>query len=340
MVDFTTVQELLSQAVPTVFPAAQLVVVDAGRPVFEAAVGECDGDTMFDLASLTKALVTTTLTMRLVGAGQLALATELRPGVTVRHALAHATGLPAWRPLYRLAARLVDGDHGDAQLARREAIVNLVRWHPLEGVPGTRSLYSDLGFILLGDKLEQVGGERLDEQWRRLAAQHGIEATFHPAPARCAPTSQDAAFRGVVHDENARAMDGVGGHAGLFATARQVSHLAGLLAGAWRGEAHGSIVKHELMRRCWHPCGIPGSTWCLGWDRPSPALDLSQAGTRWPRDGVGHLGFTGCSLWIDPARQRWVVLLSNRVYPSVENHAIKRFRPALHDAIVNALDGG
>jgi CubicO group peptidase (beta-lactamase class C family) len=98
-----------------------------------------------------------------------------------------------------------------------------------------------------------------------------------------------------------------------------------------------ALVQPETVRRFWHPSGVPGSTWCLGWDRPSPGA--SSAGARWPRDGVGHLGFTGCSLWIDPPRARWVVLLSNRVHPTRANDAIKAFRPVLHDAVVAALDG-
>jgi CubicO group peptidase (beta-lactamase class C family) len=91
------------------------------------------------------------------------------------------------------------------------------------------------------------------------------------------------------------------------------------------------------VRRYWSPSGVPGSTWCLGWDRP--AATGSSAGTRWPRTGVGHLGFTGCSIWIDPPRARWVVLLSNRVHPTRANDRIKSFRPRLHGAIVEALDG-
>jgi len=91
------------------------------------------------------------------------------------------------------------------------------------------------------------------------------------------------------------------------------------------------------VRQMWTPSAVPGSTWCLGWDRPSPVG--SSAGERWPRDGVGHLGFTGCSIWIDPPRARWVVLLTNRVHPTRANEAIKQFRPLIHDAIVTALDG-
>lgn len=328
---FATVSRQLNDAIGHVFPAAQLIVVDNGQTFLDGAVGSCTASTLFDVASLTKALVTTTLTMRHLTDGRLDLDEELRPGVTVRHALEHATGLPAWRPLHHLVEAVNSG--------RRAAMIGLVREHPLEESPGTHSLYSDLGFILLGDKLEQAGEARLDEQWRRLAEEIGLEATFHPAPEHCAPTHVQAELRGVVHDDNARAMEGVAGHAGLFASAAQVSSLVAALVEAWRGEARRPLVDRDLIRRFWRPCGIPGSTWCLGWDRPSPDGDLSQAGRCWPRDGVGHLGFTGCSLWIDPVRARWVVLLTNRVYPSVENRAIKRFRPLIHDEIVGVLDG-
>jgi CubicO group peptidase (beta-lactamase class C family) len=97
------------------------------------------------------------------------------------------------------------------------------------------------------------------------------------------------------------------------------------------------LLSPARVRQMWTPAGVAGATWCLGWDRPAPAG--SSAGERWPKDGVGHLGFTGCSVWIDPARARWVVLLSNRVHPTRSNEAIKQFRPALHDALSAALDG-
>ena len=330
--DFAPVDALLAQAVGRVFPAAQLVVLDRGSSVLERAAGECDAGTRFDVASLTKPLVTTTLAMRLIQAGKLALTDEVRPGVTVEHALCHATGLPAWRPLHELAGEADD---------LRAAVVEAARREPLECAPGTRSLYSDLGFILLGDAIERAGGARLDAQWAPIAEQLAIDARFHPdgrcAPARGAPGDDpELDLRCVVHDDNALAMEGVAGHAGLFATADAVAAIAAKLVDDWR-DGSGGLVDGGLLRRFWSPCGVPGSTWCLGWDRPSPSG--SQAGERWPRDGVGHLGFTGCSLWIDPPRGRAVALLSNRVYLPEAGDAIKSLRPRLHDAIVAALDG-
>jgi CubicO group peptidase (beta-lactamase class C family) len=295
------VEQLLRDAVGRVFPSAQLLVLDGGQVVLEQAAGDCDRDTLFDLASLTKPLCTATLVMR----ERLPLDARLRPGITVELALCHATGLPAWKLL------------GDS----REAVLERVRAEPLERPPGSASVYSDLGFILLGAWLEAKLGP-LDASFRRKIAP-GLEIGFGPrAPERCAPT--EGGLRGVVHDENARAMGGVAGHAGLFGHARDVAALVLSLLG-----------DHDP--RFWRPSGVPGSTWCLGWDRPSATG--SSAGARWPRDGVGHLGFTGCSMWLDPPRGRAVILLSNRVHPSRANDRIKAFRPQLHDAVVEALDG-
>jgi CubicO group peptidase (beta-lactamase class C family) len=315
-VPFDAVERLLDDAVGKVFPAAQLVVADEGRVVLERAVGAATLDTVFDLASLTKALGTTTLGMRDVERG-LGLDELVRPGVSVRHLLSHASGLPAWKRLG----------------GNKAAILEAVQREPLEHAPGALSRYSDLGFILLGGFLEARAGRTLDERFdEEIARPLGLAMTYHPDPRACAPTEGE--LRGVVHDENARAMGGVAGHAGLFSTAREVSRLAAELSAAFSGEP-GRLVARDTVRAFFTPSGVPGSTWCLGWDRPSP-VD-SSAGTRWPRTGVGHLGFTGCSLWMDPSCGRWVVLLSNRVYPSRANERIKAFRPALHDAVWDAL---
>lgn len=363
---FDAVVKALEEAVGGVFPAARLIVVAGGRTALDVAVGDCDEETWFDVASLTKPLVTTNLALRLCAEGRLDLDAALRaPGVTVRHALCHATGLPAWLPLVSLLP-LEAAEGGLPPPAIRALVRERLLVMPVEAPPGSRSLYSDLGFLLLGEALAELARAPLDVQWQALAEDWGVRATYHPLgsargaavvpAARIAPTLADPALRGVVHDENARLLGGAA-HAGLFATGRDVSRLAAVLVAAWHGDpperslgggVRGAIPR-DLMRLFWSPCGVPGSTWCLGWDRPSPPPGPSQAGMRWSREGVGHLGFTGCSLWIDPPRRRWVVLLSNRVYPSVSNaedrrkareggEAIRPFRPALHDAIVAALD--
>ena len=314
---------MLHDAVGRVFPAAQLIAVDHFSPVLACAVGDCTAETLFDIASLTKPLATVTLTMMALEAGRLALDDRPRPELTVAQLLAHASGLPAWKPLG----------------ATRAEVLRAVETEPLESAPGTQSRYSDLGFILLGAAVERALGRPLDEAFAaRVARPLGLGTAYGPRdPAACAPT--EGTLRGVVHDENARALGGVAGHAGLFSTAHDVSRLTHALVAAWNGvrSTVPRLVPPARVRQFWSPSGVPGSTWCLGWDRPAPTG--SSAGARWPRDGVGHLGFTGCSLWIDPPRGRWVVLLSNRVHPTRENEAIKQLRPALHDAIVAALDG-
>jgi CubicO group peptidase (beta-lactamase class C family) len=182
--------------------------------------------------------------------------------------------------------------------------------------------------------VERAGGARLDALFAdEVAGPLGLGIGFLPgAPQGVAPTEGELV--GVVHDENARAMGGVAGHAGLFGTAAGVSALARAHVEAWHGRP--GRLAPETVRRLWTPSGVPGSTWCFGWDRPSAVG--SSAGARWPKAGVGHLGFTGCSLWIDPPRGRWVALVTNRLHPSRANDRIKAFRPLLHDAIIETLD--
>lgn len=350
-------------------PGSVLLVVAGGTVVFHEAFGARQlvprklpmfGDTLFDVASLTKAVVTSVIAMREVGAGRLRLdrrVAELLPEfegaerahVTVRELLSHSSGLPAHRPFWRQAADAPSGRRAISLLAARE---------PLEYVPGTRAVYSDLGFILLGWLLERRTGERLDALARRqIIAPLGLTATTFMSLSdpddrmrvlgdRSIAATQLCPERhrvliGEVDDLNAMAMGGIAGHAGLFSTAEELSRIAGALCRAWRGEStgnlDGALVDRDVVRMFWTPSGVEGSTWRLGWDGPAAAS--SQAGAKFSRAGVGHLGFTGCSLWIDPARETWIVLLTNRVHPAVpKDDRFKRFRPMLHDAIVDALD--
>jgi CubicO group peptidase (beta-lactamase class C family) len=315
-------------------------------------------DTLFDVASLTKAVATSVLAMRAVADGRLSLEAPLvsllpdfagedprRAGITVRHLLCHASGLPAHRPFWRQVSGAPSARWAVTMLAARE---------PLEYDPGTRAVYSDLGFILLGWVLERLNGARLDQQFaREIAAPLGLVATSFlsltdaDADARArrlgersiAATQECPERRrvllGEVDDLNAMAMGGVAGHAGLFSTAEELSTIAAALCRAFRDQA-GALVDRDVLRQFWSPSGVPASTWRLGWD--GPAASGSQAGTRLPRTAVGHLGFTGCSLWIDPERETWIVLLTNRVHPHVPtDNRFRTFRPALHDAVVEAL---
>jgi len=318
------VEDLLLSAVGPVFPAAQLVVVNGGAPLLERAVGAATLETRFDLASLTKPLATAALAARLIEQGAFASTTRPRPDCTVAQLLAHAGGLPGWRAL---------GDPKKPSEKMRTKVIEAARAEASEYSAGTRSLYSDLGYILLGDAIERAAGERLDTLFaREIAGAIGAEVSYAPVSGDLAPTEGE--LRGIVHDENARAMGGVAGHAGLFGDVRAVSRLVAAWVDAFHGD--GTIFDSPWVQRAWDNAGIPGSTWGLGWDHP--AATGSSAGERWPKTGVGHLAFTGCSIWIDPPKRRWVILLSNRIYPTRANDAIKLFRPRLHDAIVAALD--
>jgi CubicO group peptidase (beta-lactamase class C family) len=324
-----SVETLLQGAVGEVFPAAQLVVVEGGTLELLQSVGVATPITRFDLASLTKPLCTTALALRLVARGALSLDDRPRPECTILQLLSHSGGLPAVRAL---------ADPTRPGEGMRAQAIAAARSEPLEYPPGERSIYSDLGFILLGYAVERVGGARLDALFaQHLAMPLALTLGYGPLLAvsdrDVAPTEQG--LRGMVHDDNCRAMGGVAGHAGLFGDAAAVSALVNAWVRAWHGEA--SLLDPALVRRAWSRAGVPGSTWGLGWDHP--ATTGSSAGERWAKDGVGHLGFTGCSIWIDPPKKRWVVLLSNRVHPTRTNEAIKGFRPKLHDAITEVLNG-
>ena len=348
-----------------VAPGFVLAVEVDGQQLFREAFGArqivprtlpARPDTVYDLASLTKAVVTSVLCMQEVAAGRLALDGRVTDGlpevdgpdpldrqaITWRHLLAHASGLPAYRPFWRRAAEAPSGRLAVAQLAARE---------PLTEASGTRAVYSDLGFILLGWWLERSTGRRLDDLFaRRVAAPLGLGARFisladPDARAELLATRSVAATQscverrrvilGEVDDLNAAAMEGVAGHAGLFSDAADLAALARALVAAWQGQT-AELVSRDVLREFWSPSGVPGSTWRLGWDGPAPSG--SQAGERLSRAAVGHLGFTGCSIWIDPARSLTVILLANRVHPSVPgDDRFRRFRPAIHDAVLEAL---
>jgi CubicO group peptidase (beta-lactamase class C family) len=331
------------------FPAA---CVEAGRhdgPVWTAAVGTLTYDsdspaaapaTVFDLASLTKVVATTTLAIRAVDEGRLVLDARVadwlrewrgddRDAVTIRDLLAHSSGLTAYLPFFR--------DHTGRQEFER-AICTM----PLEYAPRSQSLYSDLGFILLGFILEDAGGETLAAQFRQLAASFTSgPLTFTPPRTwrpHTAPTEVDGwrgrLLAGEVHDENAWALGGAAGHAGLFGTASAVGAFARAMLLTLRGG--GVLADMATAREFIRRTKIPGSSRALGWDTMLPT---SSCGTLMTPTAIGHTGFTGTSLWIDWERDLYVVLLTNRVHPTRDNRRMHLLRPAFHDAVVTALAG-
>jgi CubicO group peptidase (beta-lactamase class C family) len=297
-------------------------------------------DTVYDLASLTKVVATTTAAMILVDEGRLDLDKRVRDflprfaggakdRVTVRQLLTHSSGLDWWAPLYK-------------EVKGRAAYVERIEAMDLVYEPGTKSLYSDLGLILLGESLERVAGERLDAfARRRIFEPLGMRATlFRPGPEllpRIAPTENDPwrgrVLRGDVHDENAFALGGVAPHAGLFGTAGDLARFAQMLLNGGVFE-HRRIVSRATLEAFTRRAGVPDSSRALGWETQS---ENSSAGALLSERSFGHTGFTGTSLWVDPERELFVILLTNRVHPTRDNQAIRRIRPAMGDAVVRAL---
>jgi CubicO group peptidase (beta-lactamase class C family) len=311
-----------------------------GRLTYDEDAPAVTAATLYDLASLTKVVATTTLAMILVDEGKLDLDRRVQdflpefqgPGkdaVTVRHLLSHSSGLPATAPLYREA-------RGKAEFVARIEAMDLA--YP----PGSKSVYSDLGIILLGEILERLVGQPLEVLAReRVLEPLGMRDTLFLPPARLRPRIAPTEFdpwrgrliQGEVHDENAYAMGGAAPHAGLFGTAGDLARLAQMLldGGVLEGRR---IVSRETVELFTRRAGIPDSDRALGWDTKS--AEGSSAGTLFSPRSFGHTGFTGTSIWMDPDRRLYVILLTNRVHPTRENNLIREARPAVADAVVRA----
>lgn len=348
-----------------VFPGGTLLVRVRGRTMHLSFHGRrsleppgdpVDAHTCFDLASLTKVLATTPLVLLSIRRGRLALDEPVRraledytgPGrdtITVRMLLDHSSGLTAWRPYYE-AVRANGGEAWLATVEGQQMVRRLVAAETPEVQPGSRALYSDLNFILLDWILERIHGQPtnvLFAEWFARPLELGsLFFVDLKSPAGTARAREGRAFAatehcpwrkrtmiGEVHDDNTYAMGGVSGQAGLFGTIQDVA----ALADAWLGSllSSGGFFEQSLVRQFWQRSKLPGSTRALGFDTPSPRA--SQAGGLFGPRTVGHLGFTGTSLWIDPDRELIVTLLTNRIHPTRQNEAIKQFRPVLHERV-------
>ena len=363
-----SLHEALNRAVADgIFPGAVLAVRQGGDRCWIISTGRLSSDpssasvtstTTYDLASLTKPLATATGLALLIQRKQCqledrvdAVLPELEGApvgpATIRHLLTHCSGLPGWRAFYE---RLCSGAALPASLDDRATasrhLLQLIRGEELLYKIGERSLYSDLGFMLLGTVVERLSGCPLDRFVSEHIAQPLSADPFRYLPTgqerenytssmigRIAPTEWDPwrgrLLCGEVHDENAAALGGVAGHAGIFGSAEAV--LA--ITGAWLAGYHGksSMLDFDIVREFSTRFeGVPGSSWALGWDTPSPP---SSSGRYFSGRSFGHLGFTGTSIWIDPVCELEVVLLSNRVHPTRNNDAIRLFRPVIHDLI-------
>lgn len=347
---FTHAFDVIKEAIANrSFPGASTAVTTSGklaalksfgRFTFEAESPAVTTNTIFDIASVTKVVATTTIAMILYERGLLDLEAPVvgvvpefasedsrRSEISFRMLLAHSSGLPAYEKLFLRS------------LSREELLKEAFKVS-LKYSPGSHAEYSDIGFILLGVALERLAQEAVDtfsqrEIFGRLGMTH---TTFNPPTEwrqRIPPTADDKTFRkraiqGEVQDENASVLGGVAGHAGVFSSARDIATFAQCML---NGGA--PILRPETVALFTRREDSPaGTSRALGWDTPSAP---SQSGKYFLPGSFGHLGYTGTSLWIDPARQLSVALLTNRTWPDCSNQAIKQVRPQFHDAVVEAI---
>ena len=339
---FTPVIAYLRSQVDSAFPGAVVAVGYRDRVVLLAAVGHYGAndprpvtpETIYDLASLTKVIGLTTAAMMLIDQRKLDLDAPVqryvpafqganKERVTIRHLLTHSSGMPAWRPLY-------------AEAKTRDEALALVDTTALLRQPGDTFIYSDLGAIVLTQAVEAITGRRLNEFLdAELFGRLGMTSTRFLPPeswrSRIAPTENDTVFRhrllrGEVHDENAGRLGGVSGHAGLFSTAPDLARFA-----QWLLNQRTASLVQEFTHRQNIP---PGSSRALGWDTPS---ELSSAGTKMGPNAFGHTGFTGTSIWFDPDRNLFIILLTNRVNPTRANTKILQVRRRVADLVNDAL---
>ncbi len=363
------------------FPCAQLLVSKDGKIVFNKAFGTYDYsplsrtidlNTMFDLASVTKICATTFAAMKLYGEGKLDLDAPVvkyvpqfgqngKEKITVRDLLVHDSGLPPDPPrilwntpvishdqlvkLRKNPQLMVEADSfGNNFKAAHDAMWDSVYASRLEYPTGTKMVYSDINFLMMGKIIEKISGMPLDEYvaenfYRPLGMTHTM---FTPPPSLaqfCAPTEYDSLaggfIQGVVHDENSRSLGGVAGHAGLFSTAGDIAVYLQLMLnhGVYDGRRYLQDSAVTLFTRKQSDLSTRG----LGWDTKAPNPEYSSAGHFFSPNSFGHTGFTGTSIWVDPVRNLIVVLFTNRVCPTRENGKIGRARPSIHDAVIKAL---
>lgn len=354
---FAAAYRVLEQAIAAqAFPGCAFGVLASGAVVLQGGLGHftyeaesraVEPGTLFDVASVTKVAATTAAAMLLGERGRLDVDTKLgeylpefvahrTPGdpareITLRHLLAHSSGLPGYVEFFRTAPD-------------RDSLLRACFDLHLEAAPGTRTEYSDPGFILLGKALEALSGEPLDIFAKReIFAPLGLSSTcFNPLPelrAAIPPTEEDKKFRrrqiqGEVQDENAWVLGGVSGHAGLFSNVPDLLRFAAAILEPMQQRLTKGLFARETVEMFARRQAPAGSSRALGWDTPSTN---SSSGRHFSPRSIGHLGYSGCSLWIDLDAAVAVVLLTNRTWPDRGSQLIRQVRPAFHNAVREAL---
>lgn len=314
-------------------------------------------DTCFDLASLSKALSTTLIIYSLINEQKISLDDSLqtlfkrniasdKQNITIRLLLSHSSGLADYKSYFsKFAPEL----RNQKREENKDELLQLILSEPLAYTPGSKCLYSDLGFIILGHIIEMVTDTNLDINFiERIAAPLGIEKDIFytsmleagiPLNKGNFAATEDCLWRGrvihsEVHDEHCWLMNGVAGHAGLFGTIDGVLRLCEAIMDQWQGWATKPCLWSMLLQQ-----GLQkqyrNQSWCLGFD--SPSARGSSGGRYLSSNSVGHLGYAGTSFWIDPEKELVIVLLTNRVHPSRDNIKIRAFRPYFHDTIIEEL---
>ncbi len=336
-----------------VFPGAVLLVAEKGSVSFFNSYGYADIfskskmtiDTVFDLASLTKPLATTLAIIKLVEENKITLDQKLKSilfflkdsekgNITIRHLLYHGSGLPAYRPYYKELIKLPSNK-------RRAVLSKMIVNEPLENPVGEKTLYSDIGFMILSQVIELLSDSSMNTYiYKNIYEPLNLDLFFIdvnkvPVNKKFASTEKclwrNRALCGEVDDENAYAVGGIEGHAGLFGTAENIYELTAELMAVYNDKQTQGIFKRELLVEFF--TRHPGTDRALGFD--TPAYKNSSSGSYFSYNSVGHLGFSGTSFWMDLERDIIVILLTNRVHPSRHNNRIKTFRPELHDLIMH-----
>ncbi len=354
------VAELMRRAVETgVFPGAVLLVSRFDEIVFHEAFGVTDHvssrpvkkDTVYDLASLTKPLATAPALMDLVDKGRISTQDRLgdiisefagsdKADIRICHLLRHTAGLPDYRHYYRELVKF-------PREQRKSRLRKMLADEPLLYSPGSVTLYSDPGYMIMDWVVEKVSGTELDRYVSKCVYEpleirdlfFTPDAGGKKAGRVFAPTEAidgGELLCACVHDENARAAGGVCGHAGLFGTAEGVFHLLKDLLLTVSGRSDSAVFSRSVAEKFLEVA--EGKDRAMGFDTAS-SVDSSSGRYFTPGRTVGHLGFTGTSFWMDPGSGVAVILLSNRICPDRQNLKIRFFRPELHDAVMEQMQG-